>query len=103
LPGGVLCCPAGTGKHRPTTASCAEYVPKIGLTVAVVFAAMASLTLLLRPLIHTRAPGGGMRESWCWYNHCRVLAGIQPWSWPRNLLRVSSSEVFTAQVARIAC
>ena len=28
MPGGVLCCPAGTGKHRPTTVSCAEYVLK---------------------------------------------------------------------------
>src|SRR5712691_12628647 len=31
MPGGVRCCPAGTGKHRPTTVGCAEYVPKIGM------------------------------------------------------------------------
>lgn len=30
------------------------------------------------PPIHTRVPGGGMRESWCRYSHCRVLSGIQP-------------------------
>ncbi len=30
MPGPTLSCPAGTGKHRPTTAGCAEYVPKFG-------------------------------------------------------------------------
>jgi hypothetical protein len=28
MPGAVLSCPADTGKHRLTTAGCAEYVPK---------------------------------------------------------------------------
>ena len=31
MPGGVLCCPASTGKHRLTTAGCAEYVLKFGM------------------------------------------------------------------------
>ena len=30
MPGATQSCPAGTGKHRPTTAGCAEYVPKFG-------------------------------------------------------------------------
>ncbi len=30
MSGATLSCPAGTGKHRPTTAGCAEYVPKFG-------------------------------------------------------------------------
>ena len=47
--------------------------------------------------------GAGMRASRCRYSHRRVLAGIQPYPGHGTCWRASSSEVFTAHVARIAC